>query len=123
MFPYSKHITIRLLLLVLFIGYYGNITFFSHGHIINGVTIVHSHYFHNDHGEPSDKPQHNHNSNELTLIAHYASLQALINIQQNFKIAIRQIATNHSIKPIDKISEIATYSHYRRGPPSSVLYI
>lgn len=36
---------IHLFLLALFLSYYGSITFFSHYHVVNGVTIVHSHFF------------------------------------------------------------------------------
>lgn len=39
---YTKS-SIKFLLLSLFLWYYGCITLFNHTHIINGVTIVHSH--------------------------------------------------------------------------------
>ncbi len=56
----------RCLLLTLFLGYYSSITFFTHSHIINGVTIVHSHPFNsNKSGDTSTSP---HNSKELVII-------------------------------------------------------
>ena len=45
-------------LLVLFLGYYGSITLFTHSHIINGVTIVHSHPFNYDNGDGTTKLPH-----------------------------------------------------------------
>jgi hypothetical protein len=39
--------------LLLFLGFFGSITFFYHAHIVDGVTIVHSHPFKKDvHGLP-----------------------------------------------------------------------
>ena len=40
----KKHTGIRIFFLVLFWGYFADITFFTHSHIIHGVTIVHSHF-------------------------------------------------------------------------------
>ena len=54
------------LLLFLFLGYYSSITFFTHSHIINGVTIVHSHPFNSDKGGDSSNSPHN--GKELVVI-------------------------------------------------------
>jgi len=57
---------LSVLLLILFLGYYSSITFFTHIHIINGVTIVHSHPFNSDKGgESSNSP---HSNKELQII-------------------------------------------------------
>lgn len=48
----------RYFLLILFLGYYGSITLFTHCHIINGVTIVHSHPFNSDNGTGSTNVPH-----------------------------------------------------------------
>jgi len=56
----------RYLLLFLFLGYYSSITFFTHSHIINGVTIVHSHPFNTDNGSNKSNPPHN--GKELLII-------------------------------------------------------
>jgi len=67
----SKHTigtgkSLSVLLLILFLGYYSSITFFTHIHIINGVTIVHSHPFNSDKGgESSNSP---HSNKELQII-------------------------------------------------------
>lgn len=61
------HITLRIFLLALFLSYYGNITFFPHYHIVDGIRIVHSH-FHKT--TTNHQPQHSHSGNEIKLIAH-----------------------------------------------------
>jgi hypothetical protein len=56
----------RYFLLLLFLGYYGSITFFTHTHIVNGVAIVHSHPYN---PFSKDKPvNHQHSENEFILI-------------------------------------------------------
>lgn len=56
---------IKIILPIIFIIYASSITFFTHTHVINGVTIVHSHpYQSNDDGALS----HNHTGAEIQLI-------------------------------------------------------
>lgn len=57
-------------MLLLFVGYYADVNFFSHSHIINGVTIVHSH-LHNHHHH--DTTGGGHTLTEITLIAQLAN--------------------------------------------------
>lgn len=63
----AKHITnfITALLLVIISAYYVNSTMFGHCHIINGVTISHSHIHGKHH---SELPSGNHTESEVTLI-------------------------------------------------------
>jgi hypothetical protein len=63
---------ISCLLIVIFALYYANICFFYHSHIINGVTIVHSHF----HGEAHSQAG-THSSSELTLISMLSSFHSL----------------------------------------------
>lgn len=66
----NRYRSFRLLLLILFVGYLAAVNLFTHSHVINGVTIVHSHPF-------SKKADHTHTSVEFELIhllAHYDSL-------------------------------------------------
>ena len=53
-------------LLLLFATYYVQVNFFVHSHIVNGVTIVHSHMHRSSH---HDTDTGGHDSTELTLIA------------------------------------------------------
>ena len=52
----SKSFT--LMLLILFLGYYGSITLFPHSHIVNGITIVHSHPYKQGNGSNSSNLPH-----------------------------------------------------------------
>jgi hypothetical protein len=58
--------------MVIFALYYANICFFYHSHIINGVTIVHSHMHHKAHAQTGT-----HSSSELTLISALSAFQTL----------------------------------------------
>ncbi len=58
----------EVLLLIIFIGYYSGVTMFYHTHVINGVTVVHSHPFMNL-GNSSGHPiKHTHSQNSLGFI-------------------------------------------------------
>ncbi len=54
-------------LLFLFVAYFINISLFSHYHIVDGVTIVHSHFYSGDHAN-NQNDSTAHTQNELTLI-------------------------------------------------------
>ncbi|OAV66566.1 hypothetical protein Barb6XT_01875 [Bacteroidales bacterium Barb6XT] len=60
-------------LLAIFTSYYVNVGFFYHCHVINGVTIVHSHIHDSGHTKADG-----HSPSELTLISSLSSLQALM---------------------------------------------
>lgn len=49
-----------------FVFYYVDVNFFCHPHVINGSTIVHSHFHGRHHG---DTPDGHHSTSEITLIA------------------------------------------------------
>lgn len=66
---YILRVSAASLMLLLFVGYYVDINFFVHSHIINGVTIVHSHV-HNKHHHDTDEGGHS--RAEITLIANMA---------------------------------------------------
>lgn len=60
-----KAAIIKIVLLLIFSLYTCSITFFTHTHIINGVTIVHSHFYTTD---DNGKPTHEHSGAEIQLI-------------------------------------------------------
>ncbi len=71
----AKRILSGILFLV-FVVYYINISFFTHSHVINGVTIVHSHFHSKNHTMSGS-----HSESELTLISAlslFHSLQAFL---------------------------------------------
>jgi hypothetical protein len=66
-------------LLILFCGYFSSITFFPHTHIVDGVTIVHSHPFKSHSGNVP--VNHNHSENGFLLIhfiSHYIATVSII---------------------------------------------
>jgi hypothetical protein len=68
--------TVALILIMIFAFYYANICSFYHSHIINGVTIVHSHFHNKAHAQTGT-----HSDSELTLISTlsvFHSLQAAL---------------------------------------------
>lgn len=56
---------LKIIFSVIFLLYFSSITFFTHSHVINGVTIVHSHPFAEDN---EGKPLHQHTGAEIQLI-------------------------------------------------------
>lgn len=63
----------RLLLLLLFVGYYSSVTLFFHAHLVNGVVVVHSHPFQKSTGNGPTQ-SHSHSSSALVLIQHLNQL-------------------------------------------------
>ncbi|MCD7973852.1 MAG: hypothetical protein LUG18_14535 [Candidatus Azobacteroides sp.] len=61
---------LRIFLLLLFVGYYSNITFFYHSHRVNGTLIFHSHWF-KDFRNDIPVQSHSHTSLEYVLIDTY----------------------------------------------------
>ncbi len=59
MFKKLRGKILKYLLLFLFLGFFGSISFFRHVHVVDGVTIVHSH---------PGLPSHNHNTRGFQLI-------------------------------------------------------
>jgi hypothetical protein len=58
----------KILLLLLFLGYYSGITLFYHGHLVNGQIIVHSHPFCSKGEKKANFPLHTHNTAAYFLI-------------------------------------------------------
>lgn len=115
----KRHIGIRIFFLALFLSYYADITFFTHSHIINGVTIVHSHFSYGSSSDNSGNPQrHSHSNLSLTLIAQ-ASLWTAVLLQVPeiphpfLTEEIRHLLLN---RPAE--SQTAPEFFYLRGPPT-----
>lgn len=64
---------LKVVLPILFIGYLACIISFTHVHIVNGVTIVHSHPYNKQTNPPSD---HQHTGQQLQLYQQFSSIQA-----------------------------------------------
>lgn len=102
-------------LLLLFVLYYSNITFFNHVHIINGVTISHSHLHTKGH---HSTPLGNHSKSELTLIAHCSDLKSLVAIPQHINfIPLLTLQREYAVAAVQRpYSENFRYVSLR-GPP------
>ena len=64
---------LKVVLPILFIGYLACIVSFTHVHIVNGVTIVHSHPYNKKTNPPSE---HQHTGQQLQLYQQFSSIQA-----------------------------------------------
>jgi hypothetical protein len=64
--------SIASILFVVFTFYYVNICFFSHSHIINGTTVVHSHFHNKTHAQTGT-----HTNSELKLISSLSAFKTL----------------------------------------------
>lgn len=100
---------LKYFLLILFLGYYGSITFFVHVHVVNGVTIVHSHPYNIFKGKKGDKsPPHHHSANSYIVIhvlSHFISTALSVAIFAEvlklvFKILILKKENNLFSNPI-----------------------
>ena len=89
---------IKYLLPAIFISYMVGISFFMHTHIINGVTIVHSHPFDND-------LEHSHNKSEFELINGFNTTSFIDNI-------IAEVLQNPFLNLIAIFSEAMNSDHY-----------
>ncbi len=100
---------VQLLLVVLFMGYYGSTTLFLHSHIIHGENVTHSHPFSN--------PCHGHSSNQVQQISELSTFHSLDEIALNILEALLS-----SIKvEYRSFSEICRYNDVAikqlRAPP------
>lgn len=110
------HIAIKWFLLVLFTSYTGAISLFTHTHIINGVTYIHSHPF--KIGEPS---QHTHSVKQLIF------LDTLFNTKITSDIIPEFDLTNklNSFRKVcilyrdDIYTPKTDFNHHLRAPPAA----
>lgn len=98
--------------LLFFVAYYINATLFEHTHIVNGVTIVHSHFHASSH---HNSQSGGHTANNVTLIAYLTSFQTtgagivnysfvqsecciLLNFEENFLATYGSDGFNYSLR-------------------------
>ena len=111
---------IHLFLLALFLSYYGSITFFSHYHVVNGVTIVHSHFFCGN-SDSDGGAAHTHTAKELTLIAHLSNFITLVSVALAIVIPHLIHKVHHYISNQAKEPDKQTFTlSLLRAPPFAV---
>lgn len=104
--------TCAAMFLTIFMVYYAIVAVYTHVHIVNGVMVVHSHPF-------SD--EHNHTAQQ-TLVLHYAS--EFISLEAGSPFVLEDPLISESYFPYNIYSEAHTVSFmmqgmYLRAPPVS----
>jgi hypothetical protein len=116
-FNFSINKLMRYCLLVLFLGYYGGITLFHHQHIIEGVSIVHSHPFKSCSG--SSPVEHRHSKSGFALLQFISDFIAVISLIFFGVSIIRKIANNIFLISDENVP--VSFPHYcnnlLRAPP------
>lgn len=103
-------------LLIIFLGYYGSITLFPHCHIVNGVSIVHSHPFNSS----SDKNpiNHSHSKDEFVLIHLLTTFLFTFSFIYFLSEVLKVVLKNISGEFLWEIVECIFFnSHGLRAPP------
>jgi len=103
-------------LLVLFALFYTDITMFEHTHIINGITIVHSHFYGSNH---TKTPTGGHTETEVTFITINSLFQSFEDILIHFDttlflIFFGLVLTYVETKDIKRV----THFSFLRAPPA-----
>lgn len=110
----------RYFLLILFLGYYGSITLFTHTHILNGVTIVHSHPFNS--GTEKNPIKHQHTANGFLLIQFLSHFLTTVSFL-TFSIGIlKAVLRKYILQKNDEnlFNRICICSNGLRAPPLNI---
>lgn len=111
---------LKIIFLILFVCYAGSITLFFHSHIIDGVTIVHSHPYKAD---ERGKPIHTHTGAEIQLIQNLSSWYSAGKIV--FTFTLKALLPYHiietSYKTESQITGFTNYIYLLRAPPIILL--
>jgi len=115
----NKNIYIKHFLLFLFIGYYVNSTFFYHSHIIDGVRIVHSHFYWPNKNSKDKPVKHTHTRDEfftINIISNFSTTP----LSGTAALTITLILLYQLLIPLKtKIQEGVTFFNYSlRAPPA-----
>jgi hypothetical protein len=65
MFKKRLLFVLKIVLLLLYIGYYSSVTLFYHAHLVDGKIVCHSHPFRPESGKKGSGPSHTHTANAL----------------------------------------------------------
>jgi hypothetical protein len=105
--------------LVLFIGFFGSITIFSHTHVVNGVTIVHSHPFKSDN---KGNPLHSHSDKgyiTIQLLSSFIFSSTLIYYTFG---ELAGVINKLSIRLKEQqVNDLYHYCYSLRAPPADML--
>ena len=112
----------RYFLLLLFLGYYGSITLFTHTHIVNGVTIVHSHPYKS--GTGKNPVTHQHTANgfiHIQLLSTFITTVSFLAFSiEAFKTVLRKYFLQKNDESFSNLSFLC--SNGLRAPPFKYTY-
>lgn len=116
-FKVWRHKFLRALLLLLFLGYFGSITFFTHTHTVNGTLIVHSHPFNSLKGNNSSNFEHTEKAlKAIQILSEFYSTTLVITFSALIiRSFVRKISANPTQKGYAAPGGYCTYS--LRAPP------
>lgn len=116
-FKVWRHKFLRTLLLLLFLGYFGSITFFTHTHTNNGTRIVHSHPFYSLKGINSSSFEHTEKALKvIQLLSEFYSTALFFTFSALIILSfVRKISANPTQKGYAAPGGYCTYS--LRAPP------
>lgn len=111
---------LKIIFLMIFVCYAGSVSFFFHSHIINGVTIVHSHPYKAD---EKGNPTHTHTVSEIQLIRNLSSWYSIgkITVTFTFKALQPYYITETVYRAESIITGFANYFYLLRAPPFILL--
>lgn len=119
------HKIIDTILLAIFLCYFASVTLFYHCHTIDGVTIIHSHFYcsHTDGENNKNKTtDHEHSAAEINLIEQLSIFTVFLSIFFfSFKCFITKTFIKFICKEVYYIYNNHFYSLSLRAPPSSAL--
>jgi hypothetical protein len=105
--------------LLLFLEFFGSTTFFSHAHIVDGYTIVHSHPFRHD---GKGAPMHDHSLNTyflINLLTHFSAIVLSLLFIKCFFISLQRELLIKSFAYF-RLQSFQIPDYYR-GPPQGYL--
>jgi len=79
-------------LLMLFVSYYGSINLFFHTHVINGITIVHSHFHAETHHDTQNGGHTEHSITLISQISHFDYVDFSCNCELKPVLSCRDVA-------------------------------
>jgi hypothetical protein len=101
--------------LIIFLGFYGSVTLFKHIHVVDGITIVHSHPF------SGGKTNHNHSSKGYLTLQFLDDFSAEpINGTFNISTPHRYITAVLSFRNDDFLMRLKSGLIQLRGPPEKL---
>ncbi len=99
--------TVRIVLLAIFTFFYISVTFFPHSHIVNGVTIVHSHPYKK---LPDKTPlSHSHSNSEFLLIELLSSILLIAGIALSGILVFKNNVRVRTVTIAERVTVLLTH--------------